>query len=239
MKRRVFLFIVVFFIFMTSEACSDIVYLKNGRHIEGLVKKESEDNVVLDVGFGTVKFRRIEIENIYYSDKKETRKMQRGWEMQKKLEKKRWLEREKELEEEKRRKEFEPKEVGYLNEKEHIVVSALLNKKVKASFLLDTGATVVLLSNRIAKRLKISLRGSNKDRVKMQTADGRIIDAKFIILDSVSVEGLEVKNVEAVVLLEESTMNVGDGLLGMSFLNRFNFQIDTVNKKLILEKRKQ
>jgi len=73
----------------------------------------------------------------------------------------------------------------------------------------------------------------------MQTADGRIIDAKFIILDSVSVEGLEVKNVEAVVLLEESTMNVGDGLLGMSFLNRFNFQIDTVNKKLILEKRKQ
>lgn len=239
MKRRVFLFIVVLFIFMTREARSDIVYLKNGRHIEGLIKKESEDNVVLDVGFGTIKFRHIEIEKIHYSDKKETGKIEKDWQAQKKLQKKRQLEREKELEETRRRKEFEPKEVGYLNEKEHIVVNTLLNKKVKASFLLDTGATVVLLSNRIAKRLKISLRGSNKDKVKVQTADGRMIDAKFIILDSVSVEGIEVKDVEAVVLLEESTMNVGDGLLGMSFLNRFNFQIDTVNKKLILKKRKQ
>lgn len=223
---------------MTQEACSDIVYLKNGRHIEGLIKKESEDNIVLDVGFGTVKFRRIEIEKIRYSDKKETREIQKDWQAQKKLQKKRRLEREKELEEKRLRKEFEPKEVGYLNEKEHIVVNTLLNKKVKASFLLDTGATVVLLSNRIAKKLKISLRGSNKDKIKVQTADGRMIDAKFIILDSVSVEGIEVKDVEAVVLLEENTMNVGDGLLGMSFLNRFNFQIDTVNKKLILKKRK-
>ena len=192
MKQKLFLFTLVFLIFMAREAYSDIVYLKNGRHIEGLIEKEDNDSVVLNVGFGTVKFRRIEIEKLYRSDTREVEEIQRDWAAQKKLEEKLWAEREKRLVKERRRKEFEPKEARFLSVKEHVVVDALLNKKVKASFLLDTGATVVLLSDRIAKRLKINSRRSDKDRVKVQMADGRMIDARFIILDSVSVEGAEV-----------------------------------------------
>lgn len=239
MKIALFLFIPIFLVSLASEVYSDVVYLKNGRHIEGLIKKEDKDNVVLDVGFGAVKFRRAEVESIYRSDKKETRDIQKEWKEQKKLEKKRWAEREKELEEENRRMEFEPKKIPFSGAEESIVVNALLNKKVKASFLLDTGATAILLSDRIAKRLRINFKESEKDKVKVRTADGRLLDAKFVVLDTVSVEGLEAKDVEAVVLLEDSEMSIGDGLLGMSFLKRFNFQIDTANKKLILKKRRE
>ena len=239
MKALMFLFIPLFLLFIAPEAYPDIVYLKNGRHIEGLIEKEDKDNVVLDVGFGTVKFRRVEIEEVYRSDKREVKDIKKEWKEQKKLEEKRWVEREKEREEESRSREFEPKKIPFSGAEESIVVNALLNKKVKASFLLDTGATAILLSDRIAKRLRINLGGPEKDKVKVRTADGRLLDAKFVVLDTVSVEGLEAKDVEAVVLLEDSDMPIGDGLLGMSFLKRFNFQIDTADKKLILKKRRE
>lgn len=238
MKLMLFSFTVIFLVCLTPAAYSDTVYLKNGRHIEGLIEKDGEDNIVLDVGFGTIKFMLAEIEKIYHSDTKENEEMQKDWKAQRKLEEKMWAEKEKRLKKERLRRELEPQKVGYVDVEEHIVVRALLNKKVKASFLLDTGATVVLLSDRIAKKLKINPGSSNKDNVKVQTADGRLIDARFVILDNISIEGVEAGNVEAVVLMENSGMDIGDGLLGMSFLKRFNFQIDTVNKKLILKKRR-
>ncbi len=74
-------------------------------------------------------------------------------------------------------------------------------------------------------------------QVRLQVADGRKVDAHFVILDSLSVKGTEVNKVEAAVLPEEvNDVNFGDGLLGMSFLKRFNFKVDQKNNALILEK---
>ena len=230
-------FIISLVLALGSEARADTINLKNGRSIEGLIRKEDEDNVVLDVGFGTVKFRKEEIRSINRSADDETELIRREWQEAKNLEEKKRLEREQKSELIRQEKEFEPKEVSFSPDNGHIAVGALLNKEINASLVLDTGASVVLLSQRIAERLgrKILNKGQ---AVKVQMADGRQVEAKYIILDSVSVEGLEAKDVGAVVLADNSNMDIQDGLLGMSFLNRFNFQIDTLNKKLILKKQK-
>lgn len=232
-------FIISLVLALGSEARPDTINLKNGRSIEGLIDKEDEENVVLDVGFGTVKFRKEEIKSIDRSADDEAELIRREWQEERHLEEKKRSEREKQSELEKQEKEFKPKEVGFSHDNRgYITVSALLNKKVDASLLLDTGASTVLLSNRIAKKLgkKIMDKG---EPVRVQVADGRQVEAKYIVLDSLSVQGVEAKDVGAVVLAEDSDMDLEDGLLGMSFLSRFNFQIDTVNKKLILRRERQ
>lgn len=231
---RVLIFILFLLAGSIAEVNADTIYLKNGRKIEGLVEKETDRGVELNVGFGTVKFRMKEIESIYRSTPGEVGVIHKRWEEQRRLEKERRLKRAQELEEARKRKEFEPKEVGFAQASEHILVNALLNKKVRASLLLDTGSTTMLLSNRIAKELDLS----SDVAIEAQLADGRKVNARYVVLDSVNVEGAEAADVGAVILPESSEPDVHDGLLGMSFLNRFNFQIDTLNKKLILQKRK-
>ena len=59
----------------------------------------------------------------------------------------------------------------------------------------------------------------------------------MVILGSVGVQDSEVENIEAAILPEEDSASIPeDGLLGMSFLKKFNFKIDQKNDKLILEK---
>ncbi|MDP8229759.1 MAG: retropepsin-like aspartic protease [Candidatus Gorgyraea atricola] len=222
---------------LVSESLADTIYLKNGRSIEGLVKKETESSVELDVGFGTVKFRKTEIDRIDRSTPEEVNSIHNGWKKQKEVEETKRLERERELEETRRREELEPKEVSFSKDSQRIIVDTLINNETRASLLLDTGATTVVLSDRIARELGIRDNVAEKDKVDVQLADGRKIEARHVVLDSVRVEDSEVKDVGAVVLLDAEG-DIEDGLLGMSFLNKFNFQIDTLNNKLILQKRK-
>jgi len=117
-----------------------------------------------------------------------------------------------------------------------MTVAVRLNNKVDTTMVLDTGASLILLTRDVAEKL-----GYNLDRLrpnmKVQVADGRTVDAARIILDSVKVENSEAERVEASVLMEEKgNFGFEDGLLGMSFLKRFNFKIDLKEKKLILEK---
>lgn len=230
------IFIISLVLGFIPEARPDTINLKNGRSIDGLIRKEDEDNVVLDVGFGTVKFRKEEIRSISRSADDEAELIRREWQQEKEREEEKRLEREQKEKLIRQEKEFEPKEVSFSpDDSGHIAVSALLNKKIRASLVLDTGASIVLLSHRIAEKLgrKILNKGQT---IKVQMADGRQVEAKYIILNSVSVEGLEAKDVGAAVLADDNNMDMQDGLLGMSFLNRFNFQIDMINKKFILKK---
>ena len=222
------LILTYFFIFI-PEVDADIVYLKNGRNIEGIIKSEDENGIKLDIGFGTVGFRKDEIERIERSSPGESGVLRKQWEIRK-------LETEERVRKEQLRKEQEPKRLDILQELGHIIVNATLNKKVATQLLLDTGASVIVLSYNIGKRLGIdSYAGGNI--VQLQMGDGRIINAKYILLESVNVQGVETDNVGAAVLLEDiPDMAFKDGVLGMSFLNRFNFKIDQSKKQLILEK---
>ncbi|MFH1398429.1 MAG: hypothetical protein ABIH27_07770 [Candidatus Omnitrophota bacterium] len=52
-----------------------------------------------------------------------------------------------------------------------------------------------------------------------------------------TVQGVEAKEVDAAVLLDEvAGIKFKDGLLGMSFLKKFNFKIDQANNRVILER---
>ena len=129
-----------------------------------------------------------------------------------------------------------PKEVAFIRDTRGIVLDCLLNNKTKATLVLDTGATYVMIRKNIAEKLGIDVYNLPINQT-LSLANGQQVAGKYFILDSVKINGIEAKNIEAVVLLDEDIdLGFSDGLLGISFLERFNFQIDYKNNKLILNK---
>lgn len=240
MNNRILIFALFLLISFISRVMAYTICLRNGRSLEGLIEKEDDKSVELNIGIGIVKFRREEIKEIYRSIPSEDA-IRRTWETQKERTEEIRLRRQQEFEEAKRKKELKPKEVNFSprDNGQAMVVNALLNKKVNASLVLDTGASCVVLSDRIAKKLGIeTTKRKNKDIIKVQVADGRKVDAMYIVLDSINVEGVEVRGVETIVFLD-SYADIEDGVLGMSFLNNFIFQVNTIDKKIILKKREE
>lgn len=212
------------------EAYADTLYLKNGRSIKGLIKREDEKIIEIEIcQGGSAEFRRNEIQKIERSPQEESVEIRQAWEREKK--------RLREIQEKQKAEEkLLPKGVTFSRQGESIRVNVTLNNKVNAMLMLDTGASVVALRKSTAEKLGINLTDIKPD-VKVKLADGQQIEAKQIILESVKVENFEANNVEAAVILnEESEVYFGDGLLGMSFLKNFSFKIDQQEKKLILEK---
>ena len=108
----------------------------------------------------------------------------------------------------------------------HFRVTAAVNG-VDNLFLIDTGASDVVLSLEDARRIGVNLR-TLKYTKRYQTANGTI-EAAPIILRDLRIGQLRLYNVEASI----SKAPMGTALLGMSFLNRlsgFEFRKD----KLIL-----
>ncbi|MBU0547553.1 MAG: retroviral-like aspartic protease family protein [Candidatus Omnitrophica bacterium] len=211
-------------------ASADTLYLKNGRSIEGLIKKEDADNVDLEISFGSMKFSTKQIDRIARSSPKEAELIRREWADEK-------IKVQQRAKEAELRREHEPKEVSVDKQSGHVKVTTTLNNKIKANLILDTGASLVILSNKIANKLGVDVNDQSAHPIEMILADGRKVEAKMIFLESVSVQDSEVKNIEAAILPEkESAAIPEDGLLGMSFLKKFNFKIDQKNDKLILEK---
>ncbi len=113
-------------------------------------------------------------------------------------------------------------------------VRVIINKHYKARLLLDTGASSVQISSGLAGTMGIG--PSSGKTVDCVLADGSVITAKLVTLNRLEVGTVSVNNVSAVILANNSTAD-SDGLLGMSFLNNFDFQIDTKNDLLILQYR--
>lgn len=231
MAIRIFLILIPLFLFgFILSASADILYFKNGRSIDGLIKDEDSESVNLEVAFGTVKFSKAQIERIKRSSDVEAAAIRQRWAVKK-------AEARERAQKIQAAKEREPKQVSMEKESGHLVVEATLNNKVKAALLLDTGSSFVVLSDKIARELAIDSGGKEAQTVQMMLADGRKVEAKLVILDSVRVQDAEVEKVGAVILPEKESESISkDGLLGMSFLKNFNFKIDQKDNKLILEK---
>jgi aspartyl protease family protein len=85
-------------------------------------------------------------------------------------------------------------------------------------FLIDTGATFVTMSGNHASRLKIDYRKGTYSSAQTASA---VVPVWQIKLASVSIGGIELKNVDATVIAGERPFDV---LLGNSFLRRTRIQ---------------
>ena len=115
-----------------------------------------------------------------------------------------------------------------------VIVGATLNGKTQVKLVLDTGATFTMISSAIAKQLDIDA-SQNARTMPFQTANG-MIEAPLINLDSISVAGLELKNLTAAVHDAMPDPAVA-GLLGLNFLTNFRMDIDTEKGVVHLEKK--
>jgi len=219
------------FLFSPKTLLADVLYLKNGRSIEGIIKGEDQNNLELEVSAGTIRFEKNEIDRIDRVSAKEIDALRKKWEKQKE-------DRQKEVFRQKLEEAEGPQKVQFSRDSQGITVSVLLNNKINAALLLDTGASIVVLRKNIAQNMGIDVEGIKQD-MELKLADGRKAKAKYFVLESVKVENVEANNVEAAILLdseESKEFGLGDGLLGMSFLEKFNFKVDHKEKRLILEK---
>lgn len=226
-----------------AAAGADTLHLKNGNSISGIITNEDENSVELEIDIGTVKFRRNELESVErITQSTEASSLRRQWE----------LKRQRQQEEQQIRIRIEnatshdtpvvkEENIRVDNETGHIITSAVLNGSVPVNLIVDTGASVVVLSRKAGERLAASgtrLRRGKVKQVDLTLGDGRKVKADFVILDSVRIEDSVAENIEAAIMPDESAKPGYDGVLGMSFLSRFNFGFRQKEGKLTLEKLK-
>ncbi len=109
----------------------------------------------------------------------------------------------------------------------HFMPSGQINGKA-VQFMVDTGATNVILSESDARRINLAF--DKGQRVSVSTANGVVV-GHALRLDSVRVGDVQAYGVQAVVLPQSMPFV----LLGNSFLSRF--QMQRQNDQLVLEKR--
>jgi clan AA aspartic protease (TIGR02281 family) len=119
------------------------------------------------------------------------------------------------------------------------LVPARINNQITTNFIVDSGASIVTISHALADRLGIEYESKPKQRIV--TASG-FMDSPKIMLDSISVPddaGVGAANVEAhVATLPGSPQTIG-GLLGQSFLRRFQVTIDAERAVMHLRQTRQ
>ena len=95
---------------------------------------------------------------------------------------------------------------------------------VKGTFIIDTGATFVTIKKKFAEKAGMKVTGQ---RVKLNTANGTV-DGVLTRAHSVKLRSLSSERVQIVIQVDDAD-DYGDGtdgLIGMSFLSRFDIALD-------------
>jgi clan AA aspartic protease (TIGR02281 family) len=120
-------------------------------------------------------------------------------------------------------KQFQKERFPVRGQRNVVTVKAEING-VRGVFILDTGASYLSVKSAFADRAKISLTGASE--VTLMTANG-LAKGKLSKADKVVLGKLEATNIPVVVQnVDDKSYGTGvDGLLGMSFLSRFEVQM--------------
>lgn len=112
----------------------------------------------------------------------------------------------------------------------NFLVDTVLNGHIKARLMLDTGASLITLNEEIGRKLGL-LSHPGSAELPFNTAAGKDW-MPLVGLEMVAVGSAETRLVEASI---NSHIKEVDGLLGMSFLGEFRFEVDRINKLLTLK----
>lgn len=110
-------------------------------------------------------------------------------------------------------------------------VSATLNGALDTKLLLDTGASLTILSESTARSLGVS-NFDDLPELPVSTAGG-VSSIHLTRLESIKIGQVEARRIEVGI-----SKNLGarlDGLLGANFLNRFRYQVDAASSLLTLQ----
>ena len=112
-----------------------------------------------------------------------------------------------------------------------IIVPVTFNRSLTANLLLDTGASMTMISRRIATGLSLY---ANRSRVF--SGVGGAVTAQVARLDSIKVGDAEIGGID-VSIHDLSQGRQFEGLLGMDFLGRFQVSVDAAKQLLVLSPR--
>ncbi|HYV45950.1 MAG TPA: aspartyl protease family protein [Myxococcaceae bacterium] len=123
--------------------------------------------------------------------------------------------------------------VAFSPSSDAIVAMVRINEREKARMVVDTGATAVTLSRRLASRL--GLPEDAGASIFVRTAGG-IRPARLTVVDQIDLQGARARHVEVAVV---DTLPDGvDGLLGLSFLSRFEMTLRPGDGRLEIAERR-
>ncbi len=112
-------------------------------------------------------------------------------------------------------------------------LNVTFNGKETTEMAIDTGASIVALPWGTAEKVGLKP-GEDDETIQLQMADGRVVDGKLVIADTVRVGRFTVENVECAVMPPE--LGEAAPLLGLSFFKHFTFKIDNLDGQLRLAK---
>lgn len=113
-----------------------------------------------------------------------------------------------------------------------IPVRARFNDQHVGTFLLDTGASMVTVTQKFASAIGLTPQPGKS--LTMHSATG-VHRAKLASARSIEVQGMRAEQVPVAVL--DDMLEDLDGLLGLSFLSRFELQVDTARGVAVLQAR--
>lgn len=128
--------------------------------------------------------------------------------------------------------------VALEKQREHYLVNGLVNNNKTIRLMVDTGASISVMSTQYFNSIKNRLAPTFIRNAKINTAGG-YVDSPIYQFSSFAIADYRIPDMQFVVMdLENSGSKTnGDGLLGMNFLKAFNFQIDQQNSRLLLKPR--
>ena len=119
--------------------------------------------------------------------------------------------------------------------KGHYLIDVGINRENQATLLLDTGATITMITVETFSRMVSSTGWQDHGWAMFNTANG-LVRGRIVQVDQLQFGGYSLENVRLAV----QTADLGEGvhgLLGMNVLSKFHFQIDQDNHKLRLTPR--
>ncbi len=115
-----------------------------------------------------------------------------------------------------------------------IVVTVVLNERVKAKMVLDTGTNIVVVTEELSRRLNQEP-SPGGEVARLLTNCGEVEGRRFVIR-RIELGGAWKENVPSIVALNSIGLKGFDGLLGLSFLGDFKMTIDYPGSRILLNR---